>query len=192
NKIKKNGEFTVNIALIEAGRPILGVVYAPVLKTAYIGIAGTGAFRAAGDELFRIAENMDEVSANPGFFFESLPLQTEINHCKSAIRVVASRSHMNPETELFIKALEKRAPVEMVSSGSSLKLCMVAEGRADVYPRIAPTMEWDTAAAQAVVEASGGTVVQYGTDVPVAYNKENFLNPSFVVFGRDCQKRSKV
>ncbi|MCC7299723.1 MAG: 3'(2'),5'-bisphosphate nucleotidase CysQ [Verrucomicrobia bacterium] len=169
--IKKNGEFTVNIALIENGHPVLGVVYAPALNMLYFGIVGQGAFRATGDDLFQGLEKN----------YEALPLKSEIDKHQSVIRVVASRSHMNPETELFIAALEKKGRVELVSSGSSLKLCMVAAGMADVYPRIAPTMEWDTAAAQAIVEASGGTVVQYGTNDPLSYNKETLLNPFFVV-----------
>jgi 3'(2'), 5'-bisphosphate nucleotidase len=142
-------------------------------------------------------KSVDEVIES----FVSLPT-SHIPH--STIHVVASRSHMNPETEEFIAALEQKGRVELVSSGSSLKLCMVAEGRADVYPRIAPTMEWDTAAAQAVVEASGGRVVKYDPSVAPAdylfgfngltgfneakgclndlcYNKENLLNPFFVV-----------
>ena len=157
---------------------------------------------------------MDEI-------FESavrLPFKSAIGNRQSPIRVVASRSHMNPETETFIAALEKQGQVELVSSGSSLKLCMVAEGLADVYPRIAPTMEWDTAAAQAVVEASGGQVVKFDSAVPAAsyltqsakrtehsednsalhapcsmlhalsYNKENLLNPFFVV--TRCKERT--
>ena len=179
--IKKNGEFTVNIALIENGCPVLGVVYAPVLKTLYFGIVGQGAFRATGDDLFQCLEKWDGKVPNIGNFAEPLPLSSDLCPPTSAVRVVASRSHMNPETEEFIAELEKQGRVELVSSGSSLKLCMVAEGRADVYPRIAPTMEWDTAAAQAVVEASGGTVVQYGIGEPLCYNKENLLNPFFVV-----------
>ena len=179
--IKKNGEFTVNIALIEHGRPIMGVVYAPVLKTLYVGIVGEGAFRAIGDELFQTLEKWDGKVPSIGNLAEPLPLSSDLCPPSSAIRVVASRSHLNEETEAFIAELEKKGRVELVSSGSSLKLCLVAEGSADVYPRIAPTMEWDTAAAQAVVEASGATVVQYGTDEPLAYNKENLLNPYFVV-----------
>ena len=187
--IKKNGEFTVNIALIDAGRPVLGVVYAPVLKTFYIGAQGLGAFRATGDEIFQGLEKLDEKVPTLGKPFERLPC---VRPEKEVIRVVASRSHMNPETEAFIAALEKQGRVELVSSGSSLKLCMVAEGLADVYPRIAPTMEWDTAAAQAVVEASGGTVVQYGTNEPLRYNKENLLNPFFVVSGVDFRIKENV
>jgi len=213
--IKKNGEFTVNIALIDAGRPVLGVVYAPVLKTFYIGVQGLGAFRATGDEIFQCLK-----LTSASFFqalekFEPIPLSSDLCPPSSAIRVVASRSHMNPETETFIAALEKQGRVELVSSGSSLKLCMVAEGLADVYPRIALTMEWDTAAAQAVVEASGGQVVKYDPAISavsylpqsakhiehsednsalhapcpmlhaLSYNKENLLNPFFVVSGMD-------
>jgi 3'(2'), 5'-bisphosphate nucleotidase len=191
--IKKNGEFTVNIALIESGRPVLGVVYAPVLQTVYCGTSEVGsgmpkAWKAtdcAGKTVNEVLE-----SAVP------LP-QSAIGNRQPAIRVVASRSHCNDETRDFIQALEKEyGEAELVSSGSSLKLCMVAEGRADIYPRIAPTMEWDTAAAQAVVEAAGGRVVQFDPAVPaekylcgadglhnLVYNKENLLNPYFVVFG---------
>ncbi len=180
--IKKNGEFTVNIALIENGRPVMGVVFAPVLKKLYIGIEGEGAFRVTGDDLFQTLE----VGSTAGLaFFQGLEKAGEKLPCakseEGVIKVVASRSHCNDETKAFIAELEKEGRVELVSSGSSLKLCLVAEGSADVYPRIAPTMEWDTAAAQAVVEASGATVVQYGTDEALAYNKENLLNPYFVV-----------
>lgn len=191
--IKKNGEFTVNIALIENGRPVMGVVYAPVLKTLYVGVVGEGAFRVTSDDLFQTLETgnaglsiffqglekSDEKFSRVGKPFEWLPC---VSPEEGVMRVVASRSHMNAETEAFIAELEKQGRrIELVSSGSSLKLCMVAEGSAEVYPRIAPTMEWDTAAAQAVVEASGARVVQYGTDEPLLYNKENLLNPFFVV-----------
>lgn len=180
--IKKNGEFTVNIALIDDGRPVMGVVYAPVLKTLYIGLVGQGAFRVKGDDLFQTLEKERFDFSTLGKPCEKLPhLRSE----QGVIKVVASRSHMNSETEDFIADLEQKGRVELVSSGSSLKLCMVAEGSADVYPRIAPTMEWDTAAAQAVVEASGGSVVQYGLAEPLRYNKENLLNPYFVVFGKN-------
>ena len=177
--VKKNGEFTVNIALIEAGRPIMGVVYAPVLKTLYVGVVGEGAFSVIHDDLVQCLEQWDGGVSNLEKLGKSLPCSSSE---EGVIKVVASRSHCNDETKVFIADLEKDGRVELVSSGSSLKLCLVAEGTADVYPRIAPTMEWDTAAAQAVVEASGATVVQYGTDEPLTYNKENLLNPYFVVF----------
>jgi len=201
--IKKNGEFTVNIALIDNGRPVMGVVYAPVLGVVYCGMlnveSGTSEAWKATD---CTNKTVDEILSSS----VSLPT-SNIQH--STIRVVASRSHCNDETKAFIAELEKEGRVELVSSGSSLKLCLVAEGSADVYPRIAPTMEWDTAAAQAVVEASGGRVVKYDPTVPVAsyfcgkldvesgashstshisplmealsYNKADLLNPYFVV-----------
>ena len=205
--IKKNGEFTVNIALIEDGRPVMGVVYAPVLQTIYYGSQVKGMAHGAWRAKDCSGKSVDEIldSATP------CPVPHVLGG--DVIRVVASRSHMNAETEAFIAELEKQGRrVELVSSGSSLKLCMVAEGSAEVYPRIAPTMEWDTAAAQAVVEASGGRVVKYDSAVPAAsyltqseerieqsedvcsapsamphalcpllYNKENLLNPFFVV-----------
>ena len=182
--IKKNGEFTVNIALIENGRPVMGVVYAPVLQTIYYGSLPADGERRTEDGAWKAMDctdkSVDEVLSSS----VSLPItnnQSPITREAAPLRVVASRSHCNDETKAFIAELEKEGRVELVSSGSSLKLCLVAEGSADVYPRIAPTMEWDTAAAQAVVEASGATVVQYGTDDPLAYNKENLLNPYFVV-----------
>lgn len=193
--IKKNGEFTVNIALIEEGAPVLGIVYVPVSHTLYVGSARSawgmeqGAWKAeecSGKSVEEILASAAKcrVSGTPG----------------KPLRVVASKSHCNDETRDFIAELEKdHGSAELVSSGSSLKLCMVADGSADIYPRIAPTMEWDTAAAHAVVTAAGGAVFQYEKDLPVSayvvadvmppapcplhYNKENLLNPYFVVSG---------
>jgi 3'(2'), 5'-bisphosphate nucleotidase len=163
--IKKNGEFTVNIALIENGRPVLGVVYAPVLQTVYYGVQADngehGAWRADNCAGKPVSEIFNSAI--------SLPLSSDLCPPSSDLRVVASRSHCNEETKTFIADLEEAyGAVELVSSGSSLKLCMAAEGSADIYPRIAPTMEWDTAAAQAVVEAAGGRVVKYDAAVPAA------------------------
>ena len=184
--IKKNGEFTVNIALVENGVPVMGVVYVPVKDTLYFGNE-SGAFKAVdckGKSIEVILESAQACSVS--------------KEPDSPIRIVASKSHCNDETRDFIAAIEKRfGDVELVSRGSSLKLCMVAEGSADIYPRIAPTMEWDTAAAHAVVRAAGGEVVQFDPDVgapdylpgnapelqPVVYNKEDLLNPYFVVSG---------
>ena len=176
--IKRNGEFTVNIALISAGSPVAGFVFAPVLKKLYCGLRGVGAF---------------VTDAAPG---ETLPPVTDFSHLPdtytrlpeeapadpSTLRVVASRSHRNQETDDLIAELSADyANTEIVSSGSSLKLCLVAAGRADVYPRLGPTMEWDTAAAQAVVEAAGKTCVEFESKKPLRYNKENLLNPYFLV-----------
>lgn len=190
--IKKNGEFTVNIALIEGGVPTLGIVYVPVEGTLYLG-SDQGAWKAAeclGKSIEEVLHSVTacRVSGNPG----------------QPLRVIASKSHCNDETRNFIAGLEERyGEVELVSRGSSLKLCMIAEGSADIYPRIAPTMEWDTAAAHAVVRAAGGAVYQFDEKLPVSaytvaetasadlpegpcslhYNKENLLNPYFVVSG---------
>jgi len=171
--LKRNGEFTVNIALVEDGRPVMGVVYAPALELLYFATPD-GAYRVEGalpelplEEIFKRAELLPSVPPEEG-----------------KIRVVASRSHLSKETEEFVERLKERGEVDFLSVGSSLKLCFVAEGKADVYPRYAPTMEWDTAAGQAVVEASGGKVLEAETLKPLVYNKENLLNPYFIALRR--------
>lgn len=153
--IKKNGEFTVNIALIQGEEVVLGVVFTPVLNELFWAIKGEGAFKDG--------EKINVTTVKTG---------------DEKLRVVASRSHLNEETSAFIDKLN--AP-EIVSKGSSLKLLMVAEGAADLYPRYAPTMEWDTAAAQIVVEEAGGQVLIKNSSKKVRYNKENLLNPHFLV-----------
>jgi len=161
--IKKNGEFTVNIARVENGKPVMGVVYLPARNICYYA-DGQGAFRA--DEQGRITP----LRKGPSY----LTLQK--------IRVVASRSHLDEHTMNFVENLKQAGKeVEFVSSGSSIKFCLVADGSADVYPRFAPTMEWDTAAGQAVVELAGGRVLQAQSREPLLYNKENLLNPFFIV-----------
>ena len=155
--IKKNGEFTVNIALIHKDTPVLGVVYAPVLEDMYKAKKGKGAFKNN----------------------QKLPLLKN-SHPKEKLTVVASKSHLSQETQSFIDTLDTKE-IEQISKGSSLKLCMVAEGIADIYPRLAPTMEWDTAAADAIVRESGKITYQYDSNQPMIYNKENLLNPWFIV-----------
>ncbi len=155
--IKKNGEFTVNIALIHKDTPVLGVVYAPAIDNMYSAKKDEGAFLNG----------------------QKLPLRTNQTP-KEKLHVVASKSHLSAETQEFINNLDSKQ-IEQVSKGSSLKLCMVATGEADIYPRLAPTMEWDTAAADAVVREAGKMAYQYGSDAPVVYNKEDLLNPWFVV-----------
>ncbi|MBL7858480.1 MAG: 3'(2'),5'-bisphosphate nucleotidase CysQ [Cyclobacteriaceae bacterium] len=158
--IKRNGEFTVNIALIHQQKPVLGVVAVPVSGDIFYAAEGVGAF------LLRNGNKLP------------LPIRSSIDLAQPDLRVVASRSHMNDETQAFIDALKNPS---LVSSGSSLKFMLVAEGKADVYPRYAPTMEWDTAAAHAVVNGVGLKVLQFGRDEEVVYNKENLLNPYFLV-----------
>ncbi|MFI3318489.1 MAG: 3'(2'),5'-bisphosphate nucleotidase CysQ [Rikenellaceae bacterium] len=159
--IKRNGEFTVNIALVEDGDPVLGVIYVPATGELYYGDRGVGAFKAA----------------SPCTKAERLPLKES----RASFVVVASRSHLSPETEEFIaKCRATHDSVEMVSKGSSLKISLVAEGEADVYPRYAPTMEWDTAAGDALLRAMGMSLIDTTTLEPLRYNKEDLLNPFFV------------
>jgi 3'(2'), 5'-bisphosphate nucleotidase len=157
--VARNGEFTVNVALVRDGFPALGVVYAPALDLLYWSEPGRGAFRASADGIVGIRV------AAPA---KGRPL-----------RVVASKSHLDERTRAFIDAL---GPHELVQVGSSLKFCRVAEGSADVYPRLAPTCEWDTAAAQAVVEAAGGSVRTLD-GARLTYGKPDVLNPYFVARG---------
>jgi len=160
--IKRNGDFTVNISLIENGKPTFGVVYVPVTNIGFVGIADVGAFKITEGIAEKIVLGKNE---NPNL-----------------VRVVASRSHLSAETQDFIDKLKDEGKhVVLTSRGSSLKLCMIADGTADVYPRFAPTMEWDTAAAQAVVEAAGKSVLSFPTLQPLQYNKANLLNPWFIV-----------
>ena len=171
--IKRNGEFTVNIALVEEGKAKFGVVYAPVLHELYVGIPGRGAFRCRNEESFN--QHLDYLLqfANP------LPMEKQN---PELFTVVSSRSHYNEETRKFVESLDSGGKeISLVSKGSSLKLCLVAAGEADIYPRLGPTMEWDTAAAHAVVKASGKNVYRTDTGEELNYNKENLLNPYFVV-----------
>ena len=163
--IKRNGQFTVNIALMEAGKPVAGVVYAPARDWTYWGAAGAQAFKAVGD-------------GRPD------PIRCAKVPESGRIGVVGSSSHLSAETEAFVDRLRSRySEIEFVGMGSSLKICLVAEGAADLYPRLAPTMEWDTAAAHAVLSAAGGRLLAYGTEDDLPYNKEILRNGWFVAEG---------
>jgi 3'(2'), 5'-bisphosphate nucleotidase len=163
--ISRNGEFTVNIALIRDGVPVLGVVYLPVTGVTYYASQGNGSFRlAANGETTRLGQNRRHYMQ------------------KQQLKVVASRSHLTDETREFIESLRKQGKeVDFISAGSSLKFCLVAEGQADVYPRFGPTMEWDTAAAHIVATEANLQVLHADTRTPLVYNKEDLLNPWFVV-----------
>jgi len=171
--IKRNGEFTVNIALIKNNKPILGVIYVPAKKILYYGdvTQGIGKKIALKNHMFSINEYTSH--------FENLkPLKGD----SSQINVVGSRSHKSVATEEFIDKLQLEGKqVELVFMGSSLKFCMVAEGKATIYPRFAPTMEWDTAAGHAICNAVGLKVLQVNKSEELQYNKENLLNPHFIV-----------
>ena len=156
--VQRNGDFTVNIALVDNHRPVLGVVHAPVHARDYYACEGVGAFRSdaqASGRPIRVAKRG-----------------------AGAVRVVGSRSHRGSSLDGF---LARVGPHELVEVGSSLKLCLVAEGQADVYPRMGPTSEWDTAAGQCVLEQAGGHVLKLDGE-PLAYNREDTLNPSFMAY----------
>lgn len=170
--IKRNGEFTVNIALIKNGTPILGVIYVPVSKTLYF--TSEDATRAYKINVEDENVSVDSILENAS----EIKPQTEK---PSVVKIVGSRSHLNEDTKAFISEIEKNNKVEIVSKGSSLKFCLVAEGKANIYPRYAPTMEWDTAAGQAICQAAGVNVIDNDTKKPLQYNKENLLNPYFLV-----------
>ncbi len=171
--IKRNGDFTVNIALIEAGRPVFGVIYVPVSEELFIGdVKDAKSFKVKATRPFK---NLEELTEN---YKEIRPkVTTEV------IKVVGSKSHMNADTERFVDELKMTSnkDVEIVSRGSSLKFCLVASGEAQVYPRYAPTMEWDTAAGQAICEAVGLQVIDQSTQKPMVYNRKNLLNSYFLV-----------
>lgn len=164
--ITKTGEFTVNIALVRDGRPRLGVVYAPAIGKLYLGAAGAGATLAMVD------------GGKPG---AAMPIRVRPRPTKGLI-AVASRSHRSPETDEFLSTLDV---ADFAAAGSSLKFCLIAEGLADVYPRLGRTMEWDTAAGQAVLEAAGGRVVEFGGETTLRYGKRErgFDNPHFIAWG---------
>ncbi|MFI3321227.1 MAG: 3'(2'),5'-bisphosphate nucleotidase CysQ [Rikenellaceae bacterium] len=167
--IKKNGEFTVNIALVTDSVPVLGVIYVPVLGEIYFAQCGLGAFKGVDVGAFEDGE------------MAVLNLPLEQNREEGECRVVASRSHLNDETICFLDELKKDYPkIEILSKGSSLKICLIAEGVADIYPRYAPTMEWDTAAGDAILRAMGGALENAITGEKLQYNKENLLNPYFI------------
>lgn len=175
--IKKNGEFTVNIALVHNQNPIMGVIYVPAKGILYWG-SENGAFKAevACGETFPDSEDIISASS-------SLPVE---HVGRSSFVVVASRSHMSADTQAYVEEMQRQHDnVELLSSGSSIKICMVAEGSADTYPRYAPTMEWDTAAGDAIARASGCSVMNAETGNPLIYNKSDLLNPWFLVERRE-------
>ena len=159
--IKRNGDFTVNIALVENQRVVLGVVYIPVTDESYFAVQGEGAFEVKNGVTKRLqVTNFQAVDEN--------------------LKLVCSRSHLNEKTQNFVA--NYRNP-ELVSRGSSLKFLLLAKGEAHIYPRLAPTMEWDTGAAQIILEEAGGSVIDAETNAPLLYNKENLRNPEFIAYG---------
>lgn len=176
--VKRNGEFTVNIALVEDNVPTLGVIYSPVFKDLYFAAKGIGAFKIDRHDFIPFVDDIQQAS------FENLlrvSKQLPIANNRKNYVVVASRSHMSSETYYHIENLKHHhSTVEIVSTGSSIKMCLVAEGLADEYPRFGPTMEWDTAAGQAILSESGCVLLDFKTNKPMGYNRKELLNNWFV------------
>jgi len=186
--VKRNGEFTVNIALITDEKPVMGVIYLPVADVLYFGTTENGAYKMtpAAERLVALLspeedkhQRISELCASA----ERLPLPSP-----KRFTVVGSRSHSTPDVDAIVEKLRKiHGDVDLIPAGSSLKICMVAEGRAQLYPRTGPTMEWDTAAGQAIAEAAGAEMVVFDSGKPMRYNKENLRNPWFIVKARGIE-----
>ncbi|MBA4368972.1 MAG: 3'(2'),5'-bisphosphate nucleotidase CysQ [Desulfobacterium sp.] len=184
--IKRNDEFTVNIALVKNNTPVLGVIFVPVTSTLYFAAEGLGAWKFNDSDLVNRIGKMVFQKPEPEIFemvlSRSVTLPLKVRTDEASCRIVGSRSHSTPELEAYVNQKKKEYPaVGFLSAGSSLKFCLVAEGEADIYPRLGPTMEWDTAAGQAIAEQSGCQVLCWDTGAPLAYNREDLLNPYFVV-----------
>jgi len=184
--IKRNGEFTVNIALIENSRPVLGTIFVPDRNTLYFAGRNFGAFKLKDgdfDRLQNVRTDSDEEARSllAQIVEQSTRLPIELTR-DNALTIVGSRSHKTAELEAYVAEKRKAfGDVEFISAGSSLKICLVAEGKADLYPRLGPTMEWDTAAGQAIAENAGAVVYQHDREEPLIYNKEDLHNPWFIV-----------
>ena len=160
--VKRNGQFTVNIALIDGNRPVAGVVHVPAGGATYWGAESTGSFKSEGSD-------------------SGIPIHCSAMPTRGRLRVVGSRSHQSAETAAFLDRLRERySELSFLAFGSSIKICMVADGTADIYPRLAPTMEWDTAAAHAILNAAGGRLIRHSSGQELQYNKPDLLNPWFV------------
>lgn len=181
--VKRNGEFTVNIALIEDQRPVMGVVYAPVNQWLYFAATDIGAYKITGiqpgvsviDESRSVDDQVHALMQRGSKLPVDMP-------DRKVYTIVGSRSHGTTELETFVEnKKQERGEVEFIAAGSSLKICLVAEGAADIYPRLGPTMEWDTAAGHAIAECAGARVYVWQTDDELSYNRSDMLNPWFIV-----------
>ncbi len=169
--IKRNGEFTVNIALIHKNSPVMGVIYVPVIKDLYFSDIKYSYKKENISKKIKNITNLISSSIKLPFYKK-----------RKDFTIVGSRSHMSVETQdFFTQKKKEHKNINIISAGSSLKFCMIAEGRADVYPRYAPTMEWDTGAGDSICRNAGFSVTQYNSNDPVVYNKPNLLNPWFLV-----------
>lgn len=176
--VKRNGEFTVNIALVENNKPIIGVIYSPVFKDLYFAANDLGSFKIDRHSFIPLLEKIEELSLEELIAAaKKLPLVSN----RDSYTVVASRSHLSKEVYARIEELKlNHNSVNIVNTGSSIKMCWVAEGIADEYPRYGPTMEWDTAAGQVILENAGCELIDFETKKPMLYNREKLLNNWFV------------
>lgn len=192
--VKRLDEFTVNIALIHAGKPILGVVLVPAKDLLYFGLEGLGSYKVKRPEVVReLSERIAKAPARDALLkilldgSDRLPLRRAGRKEKDPLAVIGSRSHGTEALGEFVQKAEQGfRKVTLISVGSALKLALVAEGNADVYPRFGPTMEWDTAAGQCLVEQSGGTVLELDAQIPLVYNKKDLRNPYFICRAAHC------
>ncbi len=189
--IKKNDEFTVNIALVFKNRPRFGIIYVPAKETYYFGAEGIGSYTCIDKDIIsrlRASSADKKKTLSPDDILSCssrLPLTSDVPLTAPIFTVIGSRSHASRETEEFLTAFRKKyGAFELIAAGSSLKFCLIAEGQADLYPRCGPTMEWDTAAGQVIVEQAGGQVVSIEDKLPLRYNKESLVNPFFIVQGQ--------
>jgi 3'(2'), 5'-bisphosphate nucleotidase len=193
--VKRLDEFTVNIALIQGEKPILGVVLVPAKDLLYYGLQGLGSYKVKRPDTMpepgELTANASAHHALVGALLDAsdrLPLRRGGCKEKDPLTVIGSRSHGTEALGEFVQKAERKfGEVALISAGSALKFALVAEGNADVYPRFGPTMEWDTAAGQCLIEQSGGTVVQLDTQMPLVYNKKELLNPYFICRAAHCR-----
>ncbi len=183
--INRNGEFTVNVALISRTRPILGVIYIPVQQVLYFALPNAGAYKLDGGEMIEHLGEKNQTADKQVLLSEVIGVSSILPLSRDPempFTIVGSRSHSTSELDNYVeKKREEYGNVKFVSAGSSLKICLVAEETADVYPRMGPTMEWDTAAGQVIAENAGAELICYDTRQPLVYNKEHLLNPWFIV-----------
>lgn len=178
--VNRNGEFTVNIALAEEGEPVIGVIYMPVFKDLYFAAKGFGSFKL---DKHTFIEHQSLIYTYSLEKIISLSKQLPFQSLPKNFTLVASRSHPNHDTKHFIqKRKEEQSGLQLIYTGSSIKMCWIAEGKAHEYPRYGRTMEWDTCAGHCILKYAGGEIISLEDQLPLRYNKENIENPSFLAF----------
>ena len=183
--IKRNGEFTVNIALVEYDEPVLGVIYVPVKNVLYFAARDTGSYKLENPLGCKWLQKKPDVQDHPDLMGKIIDSAIKLPAGRqdgAPFTIVGSRSHASPELEKFVEQKRREhGKVDFISAGSSLKICLVADGTADLYPRMGPTCEWDTAAGQAIAEFAGAKMLNFKTGEPLKYNRDDILNPWFIV-----------